>query len=235
MRFRASIPATALAVLVVLGVPSAATAATVDLSAPPGTVTDAAASAADSGDDGYTPQEPEEPTLAGSFAVGECERDVPWIQYAVELTDPDAQVTTSTVTLTLSDGTNSTTLTLGELVDDRLSGRALWPGAAVDANGDAAGWPGWEYVDGAWVPTDGNFAWTRGDITAVLDVNPRLAVPLAYPPASPQCVSGAQVAAAGVGLAVTGETLGVLVPVAVVGGVVVLGGAALLLLRRRRS
>ncbi len=231
---RASCAAIALATLVVLGVPSAASAVTVGTAAPPGVAAVSAATPApDPGDDGYTPRQPEEPTLAGSFAVGECARDVPWIEYAVELTDPDAQVATRTVTLTLSDGANSTTLTLGELVDNRLSGRVLWPGATVDANGDAAGWPGWEYVDGTWVPTSGNFAWTRGDITAVLDVNPQLAVPLAYPPASPDCVSGAQVAAAG--LAVTGGALGALVPFAIGGGVIVLGGAGLLLLRRRRS
>ncbi|MBD7958598.1 cell wall protein [Microbacterium sp. Sa4CUA7] len=231
---RASCAAIALATLVVLGMPSAATAATGETASPPRAVAASAATPApDQGDDGYTPDQPEEPTLAGSFAVGECERDVPWIDYAVELTDPDAQVATGTVTLTLSDGTNSTTLTLGELVDNRLSGRVLWPGAAVDAEGNAAGWPGWAYRDGTWVPTDGNFAWTRGAISAVLEVNPQLAVPLAYPPGTPECVTGPRFATAG--LAVTGGTVAALLPLAIGGSVIVLGGAGLLLLRRRRS
>ncbi|MCR2785602.1 cell wall protein [Microbacterium sp. zg.B96] len=227
MTIRLSLSAIALATLVVIGVPAAASAATDATSTRPG-----GGAAVAEATDGYTPKTPEEPTLAGSSAVGECDRDVPWIQYSVTLTDPDSQVTAPTARLVLSDGAHSTTIALGELVGNELSGRVLWPGASVDAAGNPTGWPGWALVDGAWTQTDGNFAWVRGRISAVLEVNPQIAVALAYPPTSPDCVTGPRPAAAG--LAVTGGTLGGVLPAAIAGGVIVLGGTGLLLLRRRR-
>ena len=141
------------------------------------------------GTDGYTPDEPAEPTLAGSTAVGECDGDVPWISFAVELTDPDGQSTGNTARLVITDGSNTATIELGELVDGQLSGRVLWPGASVDAAGNPTGWPGWAFVDGQWVETDENFRWTRGNISATIIVNPEVAVPLSYPPSTPQCAT----------------------------------------------
>ena len=238
---RASFSAVALAALVVFGTPSAASAAVIGTASPqPAAVAVTETVPDDDGSDGYMPGSPEEPTLAGSFAVGDCVRDVPWINFAVELTDPDSQVTTTAVTLVLSDGTNSVTIPLGQLAGNELSGRVLWPGATVDADGDPTGWPGWEFVDGEWRTTDGNFAWTRGDISAVISVNPEIAVPLSYPPASPVCVTGPRTAQAvaaaggGSGLAATGGTTAQILPIAALGGVIVVGGAGLLMLRGRR-
>lgn len=226
---RTSFAAVALAALVLVSVPTAAVAATDTATARPG----GGAVAAEVTDDGYTPTAPEEPTLTGSSALGECEDDVPWIDYSIVLSDPDGQVTNRTVRMIITDGNQSTTLVLGELQGNQLSGRVLWPGASVDENGNAAGWPGWAFVDGTWVETDGNFAWTRGDISAVIEVNPELSVPLAYPPIGPYCANGPEAASAG--LAATGGTLTALVPAAIAGGMVILGGAGILLLRRRRS
>ncbi|WP_278236373.1 LPXTG cell wall anchor domain-containing protein [Isoptericola sp. AK164] len=133
-----------------------------------------------------------EPTLAGSLAAGECVADAPWINYDVRLTDPDGQSAATSAFLVLSDGTHEETLPLGELdADGMLSGRTLWPGASVADDGvTPTGWPGWaQRADGTWVETDGNYAWTRGDITATLVVNPEVAVDLAYPPATPNCAA----------------------------------------------
>jgi LPXTG-motif cell wall-anchored protein len=191
--------------------------------------------------DGYTPNEPDEPTLAGSTAVGECERDVPWISYAVELTDPDQQATGNTARLVITDGTNTATLVLGDLVDGKLSGRILWPGASVDGAGNATGWPGWAFVDGTWVETDGNYRWTRGNISAKITVNPEVAVPLSYPPATPVCAAAPETpmlspdspepTVAGF-LPATG--LGAsLLPIAVVGGLLAAIGLIVVAARRR--
>ncbi|MEN5076009.1 hypothetical protein ABE437_19485 [Isoptericola cucumis] len=136
--------------------------------------------------------EPTEPTLEGSTAVGECVADAPWIGYDVRLTPADAELDDRTIELVLTDGTHTETLALGELGDDgTLSGRVLWPGAAVAADGETpTAWPGWEQLDnGTWVETDGNFAWTRGDISATFVVNPDLTVDLDYPPATPDCAA----------------------------------------------
>ncbi|MET0296080.1 MAG: LPXTG cell wall anchor domain-containing protein [Microbacterium sp.] len=189
------------------------------------------------GTDGYTPDKPTEPTLGGSTAIGECERDAPWISYSVTLNDPDALATSKTAFLVLSNGVETYEVELGELVDNQLSGRVLWPGAEVE-NGVAVGWPGWETnAAGELVETDGNYAWTRGDISAHIRVNPELAVALSYPPANPLCVAGprgeASLPLTDGTLPLTGMDAAVL-PIGIAGGAVVLVGLAFLVAQRRR-
>ncbi len=185
------------------------------------------------------------PSLAGTLAAGVCEADAPWITYDVVLTDPDNQSTGTAATLVLSDGTNTERIELGELDDDgTLEGRTLWPGASVDDDGNATGWPGWEFVDGAWVETDGNFAWTRELTSAVIEVNPNTTVALVYPPATPNCVAGpptgpggepgdgdGNTPSAGAGLAATGFAG---TSMAIVAGVIVIAGIAFLVIARLR-
>ncbi|WP_141894473.1 cell wall protein [Microbacterium kyungheense] len=188
------------------------------------------------GDDGYTPNQHQAPTLAGSTAVGECDGDVPWISYSVELTDPDNQSTGHTARLVITNGTESETIVLGELVNGTLSGRVLWPGASVDENGNPTGWPGWAFVNGEWVETDGNFRWTRGDISATIEVNPEVAVPLSYPPSTPQCATNPHNPGepATAGLPATGLSASTL-PIAVTGGALAVLGVVLLFVMRRRG
>ncbi len=183
----------------------------------------------------YTPDKPTEPTLAGSTVVPACAQDVPWLTYRVQMTDPDARATGHTARLVMTDGTNSVTLTLGTLgADGTLSGRTLGPGASVGADGRGTGWPGWEMRNGELVATTGNFAWTRGDITATIEVNPSIAVALSYPPATPQCATGPRTQLSAAALPATGGTpQTVLVAGAI--GVVGLGlGLTAVLVRRRR-
>ncbi|WP_344304840.1 hypothetical protein, partial [Agromyces salentinus] len=194
------------------------------------------------------------PTLTGSVATGECVADAPWIFYDIQLTDPDQQSTSTTASIVLTDGVNSETIELGELVDGALSGKLLWPGASVAADGvTPTGWPGWEQLaDGTWYESDGNFAWTRGDIDATIEVNPDLAVELSYPPATPDCADGPTIVptdggdgdgsgtpggdgesttASGVGLASTGFAG---TTIAIVAGLVVLAGVAFMVIARAR-
>lgn len=137
---------------------------------------------------------PDVPVLDGSTATGVCEANAPWISYSVVLSDADNQATSHEAHLLLSDQDgHSADLTLGNVVDNgngtySLAGKVLWPGATVDGDGNATGWPGWELVDGVWHgPSSVNEGWVRGDITAVLSVNPQLTVDLSYPDATPDC------------------------------------------------
>ncbi|WP_375384279.1 LPXTG cell wall anchor domain-containing protein [uncultured Microbacterium sp.] len=191
-------------------------------------------SVAHAADDGYPPQPPTTPTLAGSTAMAACEADTPWIEYSVTLTDPANVTTGDTAVLFMTDGANSTQIPLGELQADHLEGRVLWPGATVGADGRGNGWPGWSFENGQWVQTSGNFAWTRGAITAEIRVNPQLTVPLAYPPSTAACLTdpaGAIPATTG-SLPATGMSAMVL-PLGIAGGGIVLAGIVLLLARRR--
>ncbi|MGN8551854.1 UNVERIFIED_CONTAM: LPXTG cell wall anchor domain-containing protein [Microbacterium sp. SLM126] len=193
-------------------------------------------------DDPYTPNEPTAATLAGSVAVGECVADVPYISYDITLTDPDKQSTGNTASLVLSSGANVVTIPLGTLVNNRLSGTVLWPGASADDEGNATGWPGWALEGGTWVETSGNFAWTRGNISAVIKVNPDLPVALSYPAASPNCATpptalspetpGSTASVGDPALAATGGSL----PYLAAGvGVVLVGLGAAVVVYRRRS
>lgn len=190
--------------------------------------------------DGYVPPPPVEPTLAGSTAVGECDGDVPWISYDVALLDPDDQATDHDAELVLASGSETVTIPLGTLKDNALSGRVLWPGASVDAAGNPTGWPGWAYENGQWVETTGNYAWTRGAITATIVVNPELQVALSYPAATPDCANGPLLSASGPGegqvaaLPATGTSAAVWW-IAGVGALAVIGGAVLLTVRRRTA
>ncbi|MFF2273186.1 hypothetical protein ACFVTX_12970 [Agromyces sp. NPDC058136] len=185
------------------------------------------------------------PTLDGSVATGICEADAPWISYKVTLTDPDAQVAPDhrTVWLELSDGEHVEKIELGKLNEEGvLDGRTLWPGASVDAEGNATGWPGWKQLDnGTWVQTDDNFAWTRDLTSARFIVNPEFDVVLAYPPATPDCIAAPTVTPggdgatpstpAGTGLASTGFAG---TTIAIVAGVIVIAGIAFLVIARLR-
>ena len=204
-----------------------------------GTLLGGGAAYADAGP--YTPDEPKEPSLAGSRVAATCIDDVPWIQYEVTLNDPDHVVTTNTARLVISDSTHRISIALGTLQNGRLSGSVLWPGADTDGDGDADSWPGWEHESRSWVETDGNYRWTRGQIEAHIEVNPDMAVPLAYPADTAACAGPEGSIAAirtvddPVGLARTGGTTGTLIAAGGIGGVLLIIGAVLTRRRKTRA
>lgn len=182
----------------------------------------------------YPPDNPTQPSLAGSSVVPACAQDVPWIKYEVVLTDPNNLSTTHDATLELTDGTNSVSVPLGTLVNNQLSGTVLWPGASVGSDGKGNGWPGWTTnAAGEFVEIPGNFGWTRGNISASIVVNPSLSVALEYPPATVVCADppGKQGSGSGA-LPATGMDAYVL-PLGVAGGLAALAGVVLLVARRR--
>lgn len=161
---------------------------------------------------------PATPTLFSDLGT-ECVNDTVQINYAVELEDPGNVVTNDAATIVLSRNGNSVRLPLGTLVNGVLSGTVTWPTAV----------------------------WARGDITAVVEVNPVTeAVVLEYPAATAECVgvptttttttttsTGTPSTQSGTGLAVTGMDEAA-VPIALgVGGVLLAGGLLLVAARRR--
>jgi len=187
-----------------------------------------APTAAAAADNGYRPTPPD-PSLDGTSATAQCVGGVPWIDYSVVVTgatEPEPAV------LVMTDGSQSVSIPLGTVRDGGLNGRVLWPGAAVDASGAATAYPGFVWENGQWVRTDGNFAWTRGDITAEIQVNPEIIIPLDYPPSTAACMTMSS-ASDPAALPATG---GGLQTVVLAGGAGLLAAATgAILLRRRRS
>lgn len=187
------------------------------------------------------------PTLEGTVASGVCIANAPWINYDVNVTNPDGvPLSGHDVTLTMTDGTNTTIIPLGTIVGENgeITGKVLWPGASVAADGvTPTGWPGWtQDADGTWVTTTGNFAWTRTITEATIEVNPSLVVSLSYPPATPDCdanphnppppTTPAILAHTGVDMAATGWSFGIALAAIIAGLIAV---AAIAFRRQRRS
>ena len=193
-------------------------------------------------------------TLTGSLVTGECIANAPWIFFDVVVDNPNhLALSGHDVTISMNDGKGDTwTQTLGTISTATegasatadsltLSGKILWPGASVAADGvTPTGWPGWtQDASGNWVETTGNYAWTRTITSALVEVNPLLSVAISYPPATPSCNAApptdAKPAADASGLADTGSNVVFGVVTGVV--VIVLGGLVLAytLIRRRRT
>ncbi|NNC11897.1 hypothetical protein HII28_08395 [Planctomonas sp. JC2975] len=192
-------------------------------------------------------------TLSGSVVTGKCVANAPWIFYDIVVDNPD-HVTLSghDVIISMNDGKGNTwsetlgtisTATEGPGATENsltLSGKTLWPGASVAADGvTPTGWPGWtQNAAGDWVETSGNFAWTRTITSATITVNPELSVAVSYPPATPSCNAGPPsdgTSADANWLADTGSN--VMFGVVAGGAILILGGSALAfaLIRRRRA
>ena len=75
------------------------------------------------------------------------------------------------------------------LTDGALSiPQILWKGAAVDADGNATVWPGWEQPsEGVWVQVDSGGV--RPGMFAVVTVNPTTQTSVVYPPAAAPCAN----------------------------------------------
>jgi hypothetical protein len=111
-----------------------------------------------------------------------CVGDVPYLGYAVTLPEgfeADSE-TPVTITFVNPDGEDYV------VENQPLSGELLWPGASATA---PKMWPGWELVNGEYVETDGNFAWTRAGVTVRFEVNPSYSTEVQYPEASAECAN----------------------------------------------
>lgn len=189
-------------------------------------------------DDSYVPPEP---TIDLTVLSPVCDGDVPYLEYAVDVTGTD----NDTVTITWQNPTGDDVVQSGL----PLSGRVIWPGAVVGPDGRGADWPGWRLEDGEWVEGD-EFDWVRPSVEVLFEVNPEAVVSVDYPPSSPDCatnppgesepppaqqVSNPETSASSdaPGLAATGTTVGLYAAIA--GGLAVIGAAILVLTRRTRK
>ena len=118
---------------------------------------------------------------------------------------------------------------------DVIAGEMLWPGAAVDAEGNPTDWPGWNQLpDGTWFldPSD-PFYVLRSTSIVEFRINPTVATSVGYPPQTAFCVTSPPGTFSSPGnpmfLAATGMSMGAL-PLAAL--LALTGGV---LLRRRRS
>ena len=111
-----------------------------------------------------------------------CVGDVPYLGYQVTLPEGFVADSANPVTITFvnPDGEDYV------VEDQPLSGALLWPGAS---DGDPKMWPGWDLVDGEYVETDGNFAWTRAGVTVEFEVNPTYTTEVEYPQATALCAN----------------------------------------------
>lgn len=132
-------------------------------------------------EEGYSP----DPVLEFEVLNPVCDGDVPYLQYSVVVTDPESPPTSVTITFVNPNGENFV------LTDLPLSGRVLWPGAVVDADGNPLDWPGWSLVDGVWVEGD-EWDWVRPEVEVLFEVNPTATTTVGYPPSSPNCATDPQ-------------------------------------------
>ena len=136
-----------------------------------------------------------------SGAYPRCVNDVPYLYYDIQVSD-SVEPGPITVTWTSGDGTLTKTETIPW---DQRSGRLLWPGAAVDANGIPYQFPGWRPIteqDLITPPTPGTrfldlildetvptYPWRDmvNPATVTFSINPSQAVLVTYPQALPAC------------------------------------------------
>ena len=118
----------------------------------------AAGAAAPAVANAYPPQPPVpgEPSIDVTAFSPECVSEAPYISYAIV---PVGFSSTGPADLTIRDID-------GEIVEkhtvDELTGRLVYPGAAVSSDGTAIDWPGWKLDNGMWVRDPSDRAPPRG-------------------------------------------------------------------------
>jgi hypothetical protein len=103
------------------------------------------------------------PSVGLSVKSPECDGDVPYLRYAVDVSkDPGA--TAVDLTWTSLDGTHSFTQK-----NLPIAGKVLWLGAA-EAGGQPTAWPGWVFKNGTW-EEGGPYTWVRPDVNVTFTVH----------------------------------------------------------------
>jgi hypothetical protein len=116
-----------------------------------------------------------------------CIGDAPFISYAIVPVGFTPVDQSATLVIRAADGTEVGTETV-----DGLSGQIIWPGASVDAAGNATDWPGWRRAaDGvSWEP-DPTDAIVRDGLTIEVTVDgvPPATATVDYPPDDSDCAN----------------------------------------------
>ncbi len=128
-------------------------------------------------------------------ATTECVQDAPWLDYTVDARNLDVAGRTMHVSWLDQYGTVVHTDEIPIDADGPVTGRLLFPGAAVDANGDGIAWPGWRPARAGETPDWENLVLDptlptyglRSGASVEFSINPATTVTIDYPPASPSC------------------------------------------------
>ncbi|QIM17543.1 DUF11 domain-containing protein [Leucobacter coleopterorum] len=115
-----------------------------------------------------------------------------WTKDAYEKRDPT--IDASDAAALLADGASQVDpieVPVGWTNGTKIEGQILWPGAAVDADGNPIAWPGWtELPDGTWIlDPNAPFYNLRGEAVMEIRINPSSSAVLVYPPATPNCAA----------------------------------------------
>lgn len=115
--------------------------------------------------------------------TGVCIGDAPFIGYDIEPQGFEpTQPVQATLTISALDGT-----VVDTVVVSSLSGSIVWPGASVDAAGNATDWPGWVQTNtGEWV-RDPSDEFLRDGLVIDVEVNPSATASVSYPPSTAVC------------------------------------------------
>ncbi|MGB3911288.1 MAG: DUF5979 domain-containing protein [Pseudolysinimonas sp.] len=128
-------------------------------------------------------------------AFTECVQDAPWLDYSVDAHNLDVSGRTMQVNWLDADGDIVQTDEIDILADGTVAGRLLFPGAAVDADGDGIAWPGWRPALAGETPDWENLILDpalpsyglRSGASVEFVINPTTTVAIAYPPATADC------------------------------------------------
>src|SRR5690606_36344946 len=128
-------------------------------------------------------------------AFTECVLDAPWLDYTVEGRNLDVSGRTMHVNWLAADGTVIHTDDVPIAADGVVSGRLLFPGAAVDASGRGIAWPGWRPVGPGETPDWENLVLDpalpthalRSGASVEFVINPSTSVAITYPPSTASC------------------------------------------------
>ncbi|WP_345801525.1 hypothetical protein AAIB33_19045 [Microbacterium sp. AZCO] len=125
------------------------------------------------------------PLVPGKI-LSACVGDVPYLSYSVDLPEGFVASSEKPVTITFVNGHGGEDYVV---TGQPLSGKLLWPGAS---DAEPKMWPGWDLVDGQYVETSGNYAWTRlKDVVVKFRVNPEYETTVTYPEATAECANPA--------------------------------------------
>lgn len=129
---------------------------------------------------------PSEPTVEVT-ARAMCIGDAPYFGWETKFGAGDASVfEDESVTITFLNPSGADYTIKGQ----PLSGSRLWPGAAVDGDGNGTDWPGWRHEDGRWLEGD-EWDWTLPDVDVRFEVGASTVLNLVYPLPSSVCAGPA--------------------------------------------
>ena len=164
-----------------------------------------------------------------------CVKDAPYIEVTF---GGQSQFNGRPATVTFRDLAGNVVDTATATFQAGTTVRFVYPGASVDAAGNATDWPGWMFDGDEWV-IDPSDAHLRDGLTVVIEVNPTATASVSYPPATAACASPEQVDPAPTtttapvpagALPQTGSSTAVLASIAAI--LLLAGGGALMATRR---